>query len=154
MAYLFLLLGAGLLVACDKSSEHPPVSVPAGAVAPVRGLDPQQIQRGRVVYENNCAACHGPQGKGQPGDWRVRGANGKYPPPPLDDAAHAWHHPTAVLRKSIEEGSPPDVGNMPPWKGRITEQEIDDVIAYIKSLWSGESYRHWLGIEQRSLENG
>lgn len=80
--------------------------------------------------------------------------NGRYPPPPLDDTAHAWHHPTSILRKAIESGSPPGVGDMPPWKDRLTGQEIDDVIVYIKSLWSDEVYRHWLEIERQSQGQG
>jgi mono/diheme cytochrome c family protein len=73
-----------------------------------------------------------------------------YPPPPLDDTAHAWHHATPVLRKAIEEGSPPGTGDMPSWKGKLTDRQIDDVIVYIKSLWSDEVYRHWLEIERQS----
>jgi mono/diheme cytochrome c family protein len=39
---------------------------------------------------------------------------------------------------------------MPSWKGKLTDRQIDDVIVYIKSLWSDEVYRHWLEIERQS----
>lgn len=155
------LLGIGLMLsACDKAAETPPdatasASVPAHKAAemPDTWLKPEQIHRGRLVYEKHCLECHGPEGRGQAGDWRVRKPNGLYPPPPLDDTAHAWHHPTAVLRKAILRGSPPDMGDMPAWQGKLTDAEIDDVIVYVKSLWSPEVFRQWIEIEMRSLQN-
>jgi mono/diheme cytochrome c family protein len=154
------LLGALFLTACDKAPEDASdatssASVQASKAAgmPDPWLQPEQISRGRVVYEQHCQRCHGLEGRGQPGDWRVRKPNGLYPPPPLDDTAHAWHHPTAVLRKAILRGSPPDMGDMPPWQGKLTDAEIDDVIVYIKSLWPPEVYRQWMEIEMRSLQN-
>jgi len=117
-----------------------------------RNLDPAQVARGKAVYEKVCLECHGVGGTGQPGDWRVRDAEGHFPPPPLDDSAHAWHHPTAVLLEVIRDGSPPGQGKMPAWKGKLSEQEMQDVVAYIKSLWSDEVYRLWSKMERQSLE--
>jgi mono/diheme cytochrome c family protein len=42
---------------------------------------------------------------------------------------------------------------MPAWQGRLSEAQIDDVVAYIKSLWSDPVYAVWHDIERRSLEN-
>ncbi len=154
-----VLLGFGLS-GCDKPARSP-IDVIASAPAPShREVFPadstpkaEQAMRGRQVYEKYCLKCHGPEGSGQPGDWRVKGENGMYPPPPLDDSAHAWHHPTAVLKQRIRKGSPPGVGDMPAWQGRLSEAEIDDVVAYIKSLWSPDVFRHWSEIEMRSMQN-
>jgi mono/diheme cytochrome c family protein len=144
-----LIVGLGL-AGCDRAP-------PAGAgnsrdAAFERVSDPAQVARGKLVYEQNCLECHGAEGKGQAGDWRVRDADGHYPPPPLDDSAHAWHHPTAVLLEAVREGSPEGEGKMPAWKGRLTEQQMQDVVAYIKSLWSDEVYALWLKMERQSLE--
>lgn len=117
-----------------------------------RQFAPGHVAQGKAVYEHYCQACHGPGGQGQAGDWREKGPDGKYPPPPLDDSAHAWHHPTKILRQVIKHGSPGGTGNMPAWKDVLTDAQIDDVIVYIKSLWSDEVYAIWHGIEQRSLE--
>ena len=151
-------LWAGLaLSACDK----PPAAVPAQSPAtgsstdkaPLdRHLDAAQVTRGQIVYQQHCVECHGVAGRGLPGDWRVRDADGKYPPPPLDDSAHAWHHPTAALLQAIRDGSPPGEGNMPAWTGKLSEQEMQDVVVYIKSLWSDPVYRLWLKMEQQSLQ--
>ncbi len=154
---LWLALLGLAIAACGKPAERS-TDATASASAPVRQaavmpdiwLKPEQIERGRLVYEKHCLECHGAEGRGQPGDWRVKRANGMYPPPPLDDSAHAWHHPTAELKKRIKEGSPPDVGDMPAWQGKLTEAEIDDVVVYIKSLWSPEMFRHWIEIEMRA----
>jgi mono/diheme cytochrome c family protein len=151
---LAVLLATLVLSACEKAPEPVSPKTPARVDTQVeegpldRNLDPVQVARGHAIYEKNCAECHGANGKGQPGDWRVRDAEGKYPPPPLDDSAHAWHHPTAVLMQAIREGSPQGEGNMPAWDGKLTEQEMQDVVAYIKSLWSDPVYRLWLKMEQ------
>ena len=159
MPVLAALLSGLLLSACEEGAA------PAGAQAPALGvaaevdagpldrkLDPAQIARGKTVFEQNCAVCHGAQGKGLSGDWRVRDAQGNSPPPPLDDSAHAWHHPTKVLMKVVRDGSPGGMGNMPAWKDKLSEAQIEDVVVYIKSLWSDPVYRLWMKMEQQSLE--
>ena len=113
-----------------------------------RKLDPEKIKRGEAVYRANCASCHGPNGEATSG-WRTPGPDGRYPPPPLDGSAHAWHHSTETLEKMIREGSP-GPGGMPPWDGKLTNQQIDDVIVWIKSLWPDEVYDIWFKeIEQK-----
>lgn len=144
-----LIVGLGLS-GCDGM---PPAGQAEGGETLIeRKLDPAQVARGKAVYEKVCLECHGAGGKGQAGDWRVRDAEGHFPPPPLDDSAHAWHHPTAVLLEVIREGSAPGQGKMPAWKGKLSEREMQDVVAYIKSLWSDEVYALWSKMERQSLE--
>jgi mono/diheme cytochrome c family protein len=134
----------------------PPAAEPAPSAAPTvqpknlagRNLGPEKIKRGEAVYRANCASCHGPNGESTPG-WRNPGPDGKYPPPPLDGSAHAWHHSTETLERMIRVGSPADIGGMPAWDGKLTNQEIDDVIVWIKSLWPDEVYDIWL----KEIEN-
>lgn len=170
-ARYLLLLGVvtGLVAGCGESSTPgapsppaavapaPPVTAPAPSAATpaatdalpaptpqsiaARKLDPEKIKRGATVYRTNCASCHGPNGEATP-NWREQGADGRYPPPPLDGSAHAWHHSTGTLEKMIREGSP-GVGGMPAWNGKLTNQEIDDVIVWIKTLWPDEIYNIW-----------
>jgi mono/diheme cytochrome c family protein len=146
-----LILGLGL-AGCERG----PTSIASGAsndeALVERHLDAAQVARGKAVYDKNCLECHGASGKGQPGDWRIKDADGHFPPPPLDDSAHAWHHPTAVLLDIIRTGSPQGDGKMPAWQGKLSAQDMDDVVAYIKSLWSDEVYRLWWKMEQQSLE--
>ena len=153
MPVLAILLAGLSLTACDKApdSAAPEPQPGAQATSLKRDLDPAQVARGRVIYDKHCAECHGADGKGQPGDWRVRNADGNYPPPPLNDDAHAWHHPTEGLLETIRMGSPQGMGIMPGFRQKLTEHEIVDVVTYIKSLWSDPIFRQWLDIEQQSL---
>ncbi len=164
---LVLSIVAGLVAGCGKSDTPaaPPVPTPAPSVAvpppstgasvsanaalpapspesiAARKLDPEKIKHGAAVYSKNCASCHGPNGEAIT-NWREQGADGRYPPPPLDGSAHAWHHSTATLERMIREGSP-GVGGMPAWNGKLSNQEIDDVIMWIKTLWPDEIYDIW-----------
>lgn len=132
------LLTLVLLAGCGK-----PADPFAQAIGPERKYDRAQLQRGATLYRAHCARCHGDRGQGTVLPWNVRQADGFYPPPPLDDSAHAWHHPTAVLAGVVREGSPPGEGKMPAWKGKLSEQDIVDVVVYVTSFWSDEKYRLW-----------
>ncbi len=108
----------------------------------VRNFDIDQIARGKAVFQRNCAGCHGENAQGT-ADWRKPLDNGRYPPPPLNGTAHAWHHSTEELKRFILNGGPPGEGRMPGWEGVLRDQEIDDVLVWIKSLWPEEVYRGW-----------
>lgn len=133
------------LAACSDSA--PGRSAPGAAPVPV--FDPAQVARGAEVFRAHCAACHGDRAKGAP-NWQKAGADGKYPPPPLDGSAHAWHHPTAVLKDVIRNGTQRIGGNMPPWRDKLGEPEIEAVIAYFQSLWPAEIYQAWADIDRRA----
>ena len=145
----FLLIGlTGLLFACGEMSQDKPSAVLAQTSKKLveRDFDLEQIKRGKVVYLANCTVCHGQKGEAG-SDWRKPGADGRYPPPPLNGTAHTWHHSTAVLKKTILEGGPPGLNGspsmMPAWQGKLSEQQIDDVLVWIKSLWPDEIYDAW-----------
>ena len=42
---------------------------------------------------------------------------------------------------------------MPAWKGKLSEAQMQDSVAYIKSLWSDEVYQLWWKMEKQSLED-
>jgi mono/diheme cytochrome c family protein len=146
------LLVALLLVGCDES----PVSNNTGAAtlasapaATPRAADPVLVARGSRVYQKHCAQCHGGMAQGAPG-WQRPGPDGKYPAPPLDGSAHAWHHPRAALKMTIREGTARLGGNMPAWKDKLSDRDIDAVIAWMQSLWPEEIYRAWLAMDEKS----
>ena len=147
LRYLLLTASIVLISGCGESSSPDKGSTGLSFFGSdeteiVRDFDPAQVERGETVYRANCVGCHGKNGEATP-DWRKPGENGKYPPPPLNGTAHTWHHSTEVLKKTILEGGPPEFGSMPAWEGKLTDQQVDDVIIWIKSLWPDEVYDVW-----------
>jgi mono/diheme cytochrome c family protein len=101
-----------------------------------------QVARGKAVYEQHCAACHGARLEGQP-IWQERLPSGRMPAPPHDDSGHTWHHPDGVLFGITKHGlvpgkyAPPNYqSDMPAFGGALSDNEIWAVLAYIKSSWS------------------
>ena len=102
-----------------------------------------QVERGSAVFAQNCAECHGANAEATP-NWRETTPDGKYPPPPLNGTAHAWHHPLDMLRRQIRLGGVPLGGVMPPFKDKLSAADIDAAIAFFQSKWNDELYGIWL----------
>jgi mono/diheme cytochrome c family protein len=115
---------------------------PAGAQD--RGYDPNMLEQGLSLYRANCAICHGQNAEGTVKNWQERDADGKLPPPPLNGTAHTWHHPVDGLALTIRNGTRAIGGNMPPWKDKLSNDEIFAIIIWLTSLWPDEIYQTWL----------
>lgn len=89
---------------------------------------------GKIVYEANCAACHGTQGEGQP-NWKQPGPDGKLLAPPHDSTGHTWHHPDGLLLEIIAQGGGSPNSNMPAYADILTQAEMEAALAYIKTFW-------------------
>ena len=99
------------------------------------------VAAGQKVFADNCEKCHGKQGVGgvdNPGS-----TDGTVPPLNPIDPAFSTKDPAkfaAQIDAFIEHGSTPDGPNpkqvMDAWgdKGKLTPQQIADVIAYVMSL--------------------
>jgi mono/diheme cytochrome c family protein len=102
--------------------------------------DTAKVARGAALYSQQCASCHGAKLEGQP-DWRKRLPNGRMPAPPHDESGHTWHHSDAVLFGITKNGlvpphAPKDYeSDMPAFGGKLSDDEIWAVLAYIKSHW-------------------
>jgi len=116
------------------------------AVALVSGCDgqradPAQIARGEKIYARHCAACHGARLEGQP-NWQQRLSNGRMPAPPHDQSGHTWHHTDDLLLGVTKNGLVPPYApagyesDMPAFAGKLSDEEIWAVLAYIKSHWT------------------
>lgn len=97
-----------------------------------------ELIAGKQIYAENCASCHGENLEGQP-DWRRRLDNGRMPAPPHDEMGHTWHHSDRnlfiVTKGGVQAVVPGYESDMPAFKGILTDDEIADVLAYIKSTW-------------------
>lgn len=139
------------VAACNDSSTSPMMSgsdANASAAPVHETLDAATVARGGEIYRQHCAACHGDRAQGAPG-WQRKGADGKFPPPPLDSSGHAWHHPKPALARAIREGTIARGGGMPAWGGRLSDADIDAVLAWIQSRWPAELHRQWLTMHEK-----
>ncbi|WP_260066782.1 cytochrome c [Ruegeria sp. B32] len=99
--------------------------------------------RGAVLYAENCASCHGAKLEGQP-DWRSPGPDGVMPAPPHDRTGHTWHHGDGMLFDYTKLGGAETLkrmgvtgvkSGMPGFGDSLTDAEIRDILAFIKSTW-------------------
>lgn len=123
------------LAACDQQSSEPKVSG--------RWYTQSQVNSGKQLYAEHCVSCHLVNAQGT-NDWKQTTPDGKYPPPPLNGTAHAWHHPLGVLKRVIAEGGIPLGGKMPPFSNKLNEQQTLAVISYFQSFWTDDIYGAWI----------
>ena len=115
-----------------------------GQLVPGRWYTPSQVQQGKLVFQANCASCHGNEAQGTMLDWRKTLADGSYPPPPLNGTAHAWHHPMSVLLRTIREGGIRLGGKMPGFGQSLSEEQQLAAIAFFQSHWTEDIYKEWM----------
>lgn len=127
-----------------------------GARSPADPGDARQVARGKAVYDLHCGTCHGARLEGQP-DWQAKLPSGRMPAPPHDASGHTWHHPDAVLFGITKYGlvpgkyAPPGYqSDMPGFGQLLVDEEIWDVIAYIKSSWPFEIRKTQDEVDSRS----
>ncbi|GMR08427.1 MAG: hypothetical protein BMS9Abin26_1432 [Gammaproteobacteria bacterium] len=91
-------------------------------------------ERGKTLFKANCQKCHGINGVGENYS-KESLANRKYRmAPPLDYSAHGWHHADVDIMKTILNGAPENK-RMIAWKKTLSEKDVSDLLAYIRSLW-------------------
>ncbi len=97
---------------------------PPGVSTPVT---PQAVAAGKQLYQKNCASCHGINGEGGPGNDLIPAA------PSLVD--NAWTHGStdAAIFDNIKNGIGPDF-SMVPFKDTLTDDEIRNVVSYLRSI--------------------
>lgn len=118
--------------------------------APAPGDDPRadprdsaKVALGQKVYAEHCAACHGAKLEGQP-EWQRRLPTGRLPAPPHDETGHTWHHADHVLFGITKNGLVAPYAprgyesDMPAFGGKLPDNEIWAVLAFIKSRWPRE----------------
>jgi cbb3-type cytochrome c oxidase subunit III len=80
---------------------------------------------GKSIYATNCTTCHGADGKGN-STGRAMGVKDL-------NAPEAVRMTDAQIKRTITNGK----GNMPPWKSQLSEAQIADVTAFIRSMQKG-----------------
>ncbi len=136
-AVLRAMLTAAVIAGCGDSA----------APGEDRRADPSdaaKVALGEKLYAQHCASCHGARLEGQ-ADWRKRLPNGRLPAPPHDESGHTWHHPDSVLFGITRNGLVPPYApqdyesDMPAFGGKLSDEEIWAVLAYIKTYWKSRA---------------
>ena len=89
------------------------------------GGDATLAAAGQTLFVDNCAACHTETGAGD----RTQGA------PALNDAIWLYGGDRETVTATVQGAR---YGVMPSWAGRLSEDEIRAVAAYVHSLGGGE----------------
>lgn len=84
-------------------------------------------EAGKAIYEQRCAVCHGPQGRGD-------GPEAPFlsPRPGSLISAGTSVKSDADLLAVISNGKPRTA--MPAWKDLLTDEQRRDVLAYVRTL--------------------
>ncbi len=99
-----------------------------------------QERRGEEIYNANCITCHGGPTGGAMMDY----------PPRHNANGHTWHHPDCELKQIVRVGgdemtdmmrqmmAPPDAPKMQAFGDKLSNDEIEAVLAFIKTMWTPE----------------
>lgn len=140
-----LVVAAGIITARMQSPPLPHVV----RVHPAGDVPSTGIERGRLVYRRyGCAMCHGVDGKGGFTNQNAE-TDGKVPAV----VYVAEGYTDRELRLRLLDGTP-TVGKadpkgprppyrMPGWRGHMTDQEVDDLVLYLRSLYPKSAGEKW-----------
>ncbi len=113
-----LLLGLGLLAACDSSQPPKPA---VGSSGPV----PAEFQAGETTFNANCSACHGKQAVGT-----------DHGPPLVHKVYEPNHHGDQAFQYAAANGVKAhhwEFGNMPKIPA-VTPADVDQIVKYVRWL--------------------
>ena len=109
------------------------------------------IAKGKLAYENNCISCHQVNLSGAE-NWKELDEDGHRKAPPLNGTGHTWHHDDKTLHSIIKYGLAKLVSNyqgkMAGFGDVLNDDEIDNILAYIKSYWPKEKYQYQIDLNK------
>jgi mono/diheme cytochrome c family protein len=91
--------------------------------------------RGALLYLDNCAACHRPDGRGYEGVFPSLAGN------PVVEAENPLSLVSVVLLGSKTSRTPatPAQFSMPAFAWRLTDQDAADIVSFIRSSWGNDA---------------
>jgi len=104
------------------------ISAVADFVRSLSGLPTEKgadLALGKKIFADNCAVCHGPEGKG---NHELGSAN-------LTDKIWLYGPDKETIMQGIQNGRG---GTMPAWEGRLSEPIIKSLVVHVYSFGGGE----------------
>ena len=112
-----------------------PDRTPAPTETPPQRRDAGALERGARIYDQRCAYCHGDAGQGIPGAY-----------PPLAGNRAVNLETSVNLIQMVRQGGflPATAGNprpfgMPPFGHVLDDNEIADVLTYVRGAWGNDA---------------
>jgi len=99
------------------------VMLVAGLVGFCPGTSAAQTAGGESVFKTKCAACHGPDGKGEVPMGKKLGARNLISP-------EVQSQSDGQLTDIVAKGK----NKMPAYEGKLTKEQIGQLVAYIREL--------------------
>jgi len=124
--FVMLVLAALTLAACGGSAPATPAPVPAEYAGMTSPLGADAAADGAEVFKTNCESCHGPQGHGD------GPAGVALDPQPKNLATFAPTVGDDYLFWRVSAGK--EGTSMVAWKGVLTDEQIWQTVAFIRTL--------------------
>jgi ubiquinol-cytochrome c reductase cytochrome b subunit len=111
-------------------------AAPAAAASPAPGgAGGAAAGKGAQVFATNCSGCHGANGQGTPGTFPPLAKN----PNVTGDATPVIHTVLYGLQGKLVASGATYNGQMPAWKGQLSNADIAAVISYVRSSWGNSA---------------
>ena len=139
MKIVVLLFLSTIFIKSSSAHNHYPITTDSKIM----------IAKGKIAYENNCVSCHQINLLGAE-NWKGLDEDGHRKAPPLNGTGHTWHHDDKTLHSIIKYGLAKLVknyqGKMAGFGDVLNDDEIDNVLAYIKSYWPKDKYQYQIDL--------
>jgi mono/diheme cytochrome c family protein len=111
---------AAVSITAQGDAEHAAIKNPVMST-------PESIAAGKALFTKTCAPCHGVNATG--------GSGNDISPPSPDLTDAEWQHggTDGEIFFNIKEGIPPDL-NMGPFKARLKDDDIWNVVNFLRSI--------------------
>jgi cytochrome c553 len=115
--------GAGSMLIVERDGRRYQVDIATKTIQEI-GLDQKTEKSAAALFQQNCATCHGSDGKGAAS---VR-------PPDFTNPAFQRSVSGREITNAIRNGKAN--GRMPAWAGKLSDAQINNLAAYVRSFVS------------------
>jgi mono/diheme cytochrome c family protein len=136
---VFVFLVGGVYLASNLAGQNPALAIPGTSASPVGSGGPADPAVGEALIaqaQPSCSTCHGPDLAGQASFPSLHGVAEGPKSDNLQDLAAA--HPDDWIHFWIDGTTPEtqgiDRGGMPAFGEQFSPEQIDAIVAYLKTL--------------------